>query len=685
MVGTQDGGFPPMGWHVPGEMGGLWAHPIKLLDGFWLRVDEELLARPGRFTTYPWGSELAYELPAAGLTVVRRQFVPDGEPALVVELELCARPGAVRTLTIGWVLCADLRPVWLGEQAGLAPGGSRAGFDPDLQALVVTDATRPWACLAGAAASPAAWRTGKAVRLPEPALAHNGLAVELIYEVVLSETGRTRLALTVAGCAEGRPAAVAAFCRVRSRHRRLLAAKQSRLQGLVRRAALSVPDPALTQLFDWAKINFDWLVRRVPGLGRSIGGGLPDYPWWFGCDTSYTAFGLLAAGQPDLALDSLRMLARLSDPATGRIIHEATTAGTVFNPGNAQETPHFIRAAWEAFCWTGDRPFLNEAYPLCRRGLLDWTLGDWDAPGDGLPAGGGIMEGTGLPVKAVDTAVHTITGLDALRRMAQVIGDREAVSRCRRWQSRLQAALEQFWLPAEGLYGDVLAAPAEMAAVLERWAAVAKDAAQQSHVRMLLNRVQAQPGGVERPWLVGNWVSACPLAAGLVPRARAKHALGRLESAEFSSPWGLRVNPYLEPNTMTISTAELVAAELAYGRSEQALALLRRMADALDYDMPGALGEFLPEGGCFVQAWSGSAVTWPLVGLLLGIRPLAHRKRVLWRPQLPPDWVVELQDLPVGEARMTFRAGGGRYEVSGTRPGWEVWLRAPGGVRRVLR
>ena len=33
-VGYQDGTFPPMGDHVKGEMGGIWAQPIKLLDGF---------------------------------------------------------------------------------------------------------------------------------------------------------------------------------------------------------------------------------------------------------------------------------------------------------------------------------------------------------------------------------------------------------------------------------------------------------------------------------------------------------------------------------------------------------------------------------------------------------------------------------------------------------------------------
>jgi hypothetical protein len=34
MVGHQDGSFPDLGWHVTGEMGGIWNHPIKLMDGF---------------------------------------------------------------------------------------------------------------------------------------------------------------------------------------------------------------------------------------------------------------------------------------------------------------------------------------------------------------------------------------------------------------------------------------------------------------------------------------------------------------------------------------------------------------------------------------------------------------------------------------------------------------------------
>src|SRR5262245_21690358 len=38
-VSSADGLYPASGWHIRGEMGGLWAPPVKLLDGIWFAVD----------------------------------------------------------------------------------------------------------------------------------------------------------------------------------------------------------------------------------------------------------------------------------------------------------------------------------------------------------------------------------------------------------------------------------------------------------------------------------------------------------------------------------------------------------------------------------------------------------------------------------------------------------------------
>ena len=40
LVGTTDGLFPDFGHHLEGKMGGLWLYPVKVLDGFWMRVKD---------------------------------------------------------------------------------------------------------------------------------------------------------------------------------------------------------------------------------------------------------------------------------------------------------------------------------------------------------------------------------------------------------------------------------------------------------------------------------------------------------------------------------------------------------------------------------------------------------------------------------------------------------------------
>ena len=66
VIGTQDGNFPDLGEHLPGEMGGVWLHPIKLIDGFRATVAEPVTGRDvvlsaaTEFITYPYGNRFSY-------------------------------------------------------------------------------------------------------------------------------------------------------------------------------------------------------------------------------------------------------------------------------------------------------------------------------------------------------------------------------------------------------------------------------------------------------------------------------------------------------------------------------------------------------------------------------------------------------------------------------------------------
>ena len=80
LIGTLDGTFPDMGHHSEREMGGLWMHPIKVLDGFWLRfhdqdapnVDTWALAEKIMASVGDKKAKLLYLLGDQGLNVIAR-------------------------------------------------------------------------------------------------------------------------------------------------------------------------------------------------------------------------------------------------------------------------------------------------------------------------------------------------------------------------------------------------------------------------------------------------------------------------------------------------------------------------------------------------------------------------------------------------------------------------------------
>ena len=116
-VGFQDGTFPAMGWHIKGEMGGLWAHPIKLLDGFSAAMiykgDTIYLDSATTYNTTALGSKFTYNI--NGKTITRTQFIPDPAKGMVVEYDMRDFPKA----QLLFYPNADLRPTWLGERTNM--------------------------------------------------------------------------------------------------------------------------------------------------------------------------------------------------------------------------------------------------------------------------------------------------------------------------------------------------------------------------------------------------------------------------------------------------------------------------------------------------------------------------------------------------------------------------------------
>ncbi len=683
VIGTQDGGFPDLGAHVPGEMGGIWSHPIKLFDGFWLRIDDEWLPDAARFVSGPFWNAHEYALPN-GLAVTRRQFAPDEERAIVARYAL--RSPTARTLRLRLLARIDLRGVWLSEEDGVHDGYDHAAYLDDLGAWLCHDDLNPWYAVVGARGlAPVAWHSGRDLWGPRRT-AGRGVSVALDYTLSVPADGAAVVEFVLAGSDDGPLPARETFARVRDRAPALWTAKAARYDAVLARGALDIPDAPVATAWDWLKCNNDWLVRDVPGVGRGLGAGAPEYVWWFGCDNAYALLGCLALGQHETAvetLDLLRSLSKARNGDSGRVIHETTTRGYTSNRGNTQETPQFAATVWQTFLWTGDLDFLRRAYPFCRRGVLEWTLGTRCPDGDVLPYGYGIIEVEGLNLQCADTAAHTAAALDALAGMADVLDDPATAARCHDLTGRVRARIEEaFWLEDEGLYGDICATPAEMAPRLRDWIDRAErpdwtDAtrpATAEALRRLLRDAESDPRqDRKRAWLCGNWCLLGPLETGVAAPERARRALRTLEGDRFTGHWGMYLSGLDRAHVMSVNTGALAAAEVTYGRADAALGLVRTIAETLPLHMPGAISEMSPDGGCFVQAWSGYAVAWPVVAGMFGVRPDAYRRRLALDPAFPTHWPsARLTGLRIGSNSVDLAWDGTTLTVTTREPGWAI-------------
>jgi glycogen debranching enzyme len=235
-----------------------------------------------------------------------------------------------------------------------------------------------------------------------------------------------------------------------------LTGKKQHYAAIIHRARVDIPDMKLQQAYSWAKVNTEWLVSELPGIGRFLGAGAIEYPWLFGCDNSYALQGVAATGDPALAKSTLGLIKNISEKTNGngRIIHEMSANGLVYNKGNTQETPHFALGVWKVFEWTGDKEFLHEMYPYIKKGI-NWLLTEQDQNKNLFPEGYGIMEVKGLNAELIDVAVYTQQALEAASKMAAVLNEPEMQRDYLQKAAILKEKINTlFWDNDEGSYCD---------------------------------------------------------------------------------------------------------------------------------------------------------------------------------------------------------------------------------------
>jgi hypothetical protein len=570
VMGFEDGNFYGQGWHITGEMGGVWSQPLKLVDGVWFSVDGNWLPAASKFTS-GWGYTRLDFPDASGLKVSRTDFAPDGRRGALFGLRL-RNPGATKTVTIAVDAHSELMSQypWTGttpkqSDFNAADSGTFTGRSLEFSDTgTATSGPHDWMAAVGANLKPDGGETGaghwgsqSGVVCADPLFFCDegpdgkGTGGQLRYTIKVPARGEKTLWVGVAGSDRGAATARSELNRTLADPDGALADKIAARKALSRNTRLSLPgDQRLEQGIDWGKQNLADLTQRADDLqvrftnegkeypppagtvahARWIGAGYPDYPWIFATDAEYTAFAAVTVGQFDAIKDHARVLRDVSEIIngdSGKVAHEIVGTGDVYygglqSAGNTDETvkfPSLVALVWR---WTGDNRFRDDLYPFAVRNM-HYALEQLDADGDGWPEGLGNVERPGMGPEKLDNAVYTVRGLFDLADLARAKGDTATASwatdHARDLASRFEAT---WWYEPAQQYADSLQDPdnaqlfhkhwigvTPMEAELTRGGRAVPGLASQAHGSAALAGREGDCYSGTRPYNLGLFHTAC--------------------------------------------------------------------------------------------------------------------------------------------------------------------------------
>ncbi|REG87149.1 alpha-L-rhamnosidase-related protein [Algoriphagus antarcticus] len=713
LIGNQDGSFPDMGWHVEGEMGGIWMHPIKLMDGFTASLSSGeksiCLDQGTSFANYSMANAIQFDGSEMGLEVRRVHFVPDGKPGIVILYEIKNVDASEKSIRFNFNAYVDLMPVWLGDRSGMVDSTDVISFDEQTQTFTGKDLGNDWFTVWGGSNEFILNPSEISCEMnPKGKGASAGSEVDLMIP-----SGQSiQIPIFIAGSDQSNLEALETFADLKSTYVEDFFSKKSRYEKLRQTAEIQIPDQELQEAYEWIKYNTDWLVRDVPGIGRGFGAGLQDYPWWFGVDSEYTIQGLITTGRKDLVYSTIELIHSLSEKenGNGRIVHEVSTNGIVFNPGNINETPQWASTIWEVYRWTGDREFLETYFPGIEKGL-NWLLEENDKDGNLLPDGYGMMEIHGLESEMIDVAAYSQKAFADAAQMAEILGEYELA---KRYQQTADALAEKintdFWVPEFGSYADFIGT-AEEALHLIDGAIIRADTLNKPWAVKELKATKAKLSTLPKDQKQGfvlyhNWVVNTPMETGIADPEKARIALATGE--KYTNPFGVFVTGIdrdeqaeSEDGTfsgskifsytgavMTLPTGVQAIGENNYGNPDAALDYLKRMTRSFGFALPGSIYEVSPDYGMFTQAWNMYSFAVPIITQFFGIQPDAGNRVIYIRPQMPTDWEnASIQKVLIGdnEISMTYEKSGDQLsiEITQTEKKWGISIEIPESYSKV--
>lgn len=663
IIGTQDGLFPDMGGHVPKEMGGVWVHPVKLADGYWAKISDESmpdgvwLMEADEYTSYPRGSEFLYKNKLKDLQVNRFQFAPDQEKGIIINYIIRNTSAGIRNIMLDFVLKTDISPVWFSKENGISDYPDQVAWDSNHNLFSARDSSQEWYMAWGTDSPVLSYEEDCKGPVETAGQGKNGL---IRTSVEIAPGGEKVISFAISGSMNSSAEAISTNHRLLKQKKEMISKKQTSFRDLLETSKIALPDKQLEMVYNWVRINTRWLEMDLDGFGRFLGAGAIEYPWLFSCDNSYALQGVLATGDFELAKSTLTLLRDVSEKVNGngRIIHEMSSNGYVYNKGNTQETAHFIIAVWNTFLWTGDIAFLQDLYPYIKKGI-HWLTVDMDTNGNLFPEGYGIMEVRGLNAELIDVAVYTQQALEVASSMAALFNE---VSLSGEYAAKATILKDKintgFWDEEEGIYCDFFGTKEQAISVAEgAIKQLRPDSPENPELNkenihfyeMLISHFKKLPDNTQKGWFTNkNWVINTPMETAIAPADKAIRSLDKIRN-EHCGEYGPYLSAIEKRHMMTIATGVQAVSEAQYGRIDECLWYMDKITSTFNRTLPGSINEMMPDYGCPVQAWTIYGFAVPLISHIFGIIPDAYNKKVIISPSLPSSWnEIKLENQRVG-------------------------------------
>jgi len=631
VVGTRAGLFGNESGRVEA-----WVYPLKIFREFHLtfHVGDRALPAESLARTLTIRPESASILFVGDSFRVRETLcVPVQEPGAVILLEVETE----QPLEIEAAFTPDFQLEW---PAGL--GGTYSTWDAKERAFFVGEEARKYAAFVG---SPTA-------EAPHAAYQTNYSASdEDSMRLGVTPKGKETKVVVIAASVSGPADATKTYEHLLSSYLDLERESSDYYRAyLEKTVGLDLPDAALQQAYDWARISTVQGVVSNPYLGTGLVAGYrtsgvsqrPGFAWFFGRDSEWTSFALNEEGDFATSRAALDFISKFQRD-DGKVPHEISQSASLvpwfkdfpYPWASADATPLFIIAVNDYAVQSGDTAFVRDKWDNLWR-AYQFLRSTYDSNGlaQNMGIGHGWVEGGPLlPVKnEYYQAGLGVEALHALSNLARLAGKDDVSKQVAAEFEKSRTVLDHaFWSPEAKNYAFAL---------------------NQNNQRVDELSV----------------LTTVPMWFGLADPNNANQTISKLAAEDHQTDWGMRIisnhskvydgSGYHYGAVWPLFTGWASVGEYRYHRAFPAYENLRANA-LLGFD--GALGHFTEVlSGDYYQSfatssphqiWSSAMVISPILRGLFGMQVDAEKHQVTLAPHIPADWTsFTMRNIRIGDA-----------------------------------